>query len=387
MIKAEHRIFASFFLFAFSLGALMGRLPDLQLHLGLDKAQLGLTLIAMALGSLISLTFTAPWIERMGARPVAILTVCGTSLCYAIIPWLPNVPLVFATLFIAGFLAGMLEINLNVEADRIEAQIGKRVMNRAHGSWSLGFFVTALVAAAVRQANISIEVHTAAVSGLAILIGLIVLAGMTSAPHRTDTPVHEDGAHRIALPNLGLIPLCIIAITAFLIEGTGVDWSVIYMRDTFAIEPFVAGLSLTLFTGFMTIGRLSADTLVDRYGPRAVAASMLGIAAMGTLLIGFSPDPYLSLVGFAMIGVGTSGVYPLCVSAAAGRTDRPSAVNVAALGQVSFVAFFAGPPLLGLVAQTFGIRVSYLVVLPLIVASLLLIGNLAARRNAAARHA
>jgi MFS family permease len=108
---------------------------------------------------------------------------------------------------------------------------------------------------------------------------------------------------------------------------------------------------------------------------------MLGLAALGSLLIGIAPHPYVALAGFGMIGLGASCVYPLAVSAVAQRTDRPSAVNVAALAQVSFVVFFLGPPLLGFVAEHFGIRVSYLVVLPVIIAGLLLTGSLEPRRR------
>ena len=208
-----------------------------------------------------------------------------------------------------------------------------------------------------------------------------MLREMTDAPPRPDAKAHEEGAHRIALPNLGLLPLCFIGMVAFLIEGTGIDWSVIYMRDVFEISPFVAGLSLTAFTGVMAIGRLFADPVVERYGPRAVASTMLALAAAGSLLIGLALHPYASILGFALIGIGCSGVYPLAVSAAAQRTDRPQAVNVAAMAQISFVTFFLGPPLLGFVADHFGIRLSYLFVLPLIIAGLLMSGSLEPKKG------
>ncbi len=380
MIGPQHRVFACFFLFAFALGALLGRLPDIQQHLELTESQLGLMLIGMALGSLISLSLSSPLIERLGARLTAVVTVIGTAFFYALIPWLPSAWLVFAALFAAGLLAGMLEINLNLEADRIEAQLGRRVMNRAHGMWSLGFFVTALVAAGARQAAIPTTVHTGVVFLVVAAAAGLLLRGMTNAPHRPGAAGAEAVAPRIALPNLGLLPLCIIAVAAFLIEGTGIDWSVIYMRDTFDVAPFIGGLSLTLFTALMALGRLFADPVVDRFGPRAVATTLLAIAAIGSLAIGLAPHPYVAIAGFGLIGLGSSSVYPLAVSAAAQRTDRPSAVNVAALAQVSFVVFFLGPPLLGFVAEHFGIRLSYLLVLPVIVGGLLLAGALEPRR-------
>lgn len=382
-LPAHYRVFAGFFLFALALGAMLSRLPDLQEQFELSKSQLGLMLIGMALGSLVSLTLSSPWIDRLGARTTTLMTVIGTALCYAIVPWLPNAVTAFAVLFVAGFLAGMLEINLNLEADRIEAQIGRRVMGRAHGCWSLGFFVTALAGATIRDQGVSIHLHTGVVSSFVALGSLVMFWNMTSAPHRADARPAAEGP-RIALPNLGLLPLCIIAIAAFLIEGTGIDWSVIYMGDVFTVSPFVEGLGLTLFTGVMAIGRLGSDPFVDRFGPRAVATTLLLIAACGTLLIGFAQHPYMALAGFALIGLGSSGVYPLAVSAAAQRTDRPASVNVAALAQVSFVIFFLGPPLLGFVAESWGIRVSYLIVLPVIVAGLLLSGALEPRKSSSA---
>jgi MFS family permease len=77
----------------------------------------------------------------------------------------------------------------------------------------------------------------------------------------------------------------------------------------------------------------------------------------------------LALLGFAMMGVGTSVIFPLAMSAAAQRTDRPAPANVASLAQVSFVAFLLGPPLLGYIADYFGIRWPFGIGLPLVILS------------------
>jgi MFS family permease len=129
-------------------------------------------------------------------------------------------------------------------------------------------------------------------------------------------------------------------------------------------------MGLALFAFFMAVMRLLADPVVERFGPRNVAMVLLGLASIGVLMVGYAPLPGVALAGFALMGIGCSAVYPLAVSAAAQRTDRPAAVNVAALGQVSFVVFFLAPPLLGFVAEYLGIRNSYLVCLPLLLAGL-----------------
>lgn len=367
-IAPQHRLYSCFFLFAVTTGALMSRLPDIQTHLGVSESQLGLTMIGMAIGSLISLTFGAAVIERLGVRTTAFFTVLGPALLFALIPWLGVAPAVFAALFVTGLLSGALEINLNVEIDRIEQHTGGRFMNRAHGFWSVGFFVTALIGAGIRQSGLSVEAHLGLIAAFVVLVGGYMISGIVPAPAPLRT--HGENTHRIAFPNWGLVPLCIIGFAAFLVEGAGIDWSAIYMRDVFDVEPFVGGMGLTFFAFFMALMRLSADPVVARFGPRNVAMVLLVLATIGALMVGFAPLPALALAGFALMGIGCSAVYPLAVSAAAQRTDRPAAVNVAALGQVSFVVFFLAPPLLGFVAEYFGIRNSYLVCVPLLLAGL-----------------
>ncbi|MFP5076699.1 MFS transporter [Rhizobium sp. YIM 134829] len=380
MRLAQHqRLYLCFFLFAVSLGALLARMPDLQTALGVTKSELGLTLIGMAIGALIALTVSSPLIERLGLRVTASITILGTAACYALAPWMPNAPMVFVVLFMAGLLAGALEINLNVELGRIETATGRAVMNRAHGFWSLGFFVTALLASFIRQAGVSIEAHTGGAFVLVLLVGLIVLSGLRPTPAAPGSEAPK--AEAFAFPTLGLLPLCLIGIAAFLVEGAGIDWSAIYMRDVYQSAPFIGGLGLTLFTFFMALVRLFADPIVDRYGSRAVAFVLLLLSCAGIAAVWLSLHPAMALTGFAMMGAGCSAVYPLAVSAAAQRTDRAAHINVAALGQVTFIIFFLAPPLLGFVAEQAGIRTAYLICLPLVVAALFCVPALGGRAS------
>jgi len=376
MLKPHQRVYGIFFIFALSMGALLSRLPDLQISLGLTESELGLTLISMSLGALCGLTFSSPIIERLGARTTAFVTVIGASTMYAIIPWVTEPLLLPPVFFIAGILAGALEINVNLETDRHEAQLGFRIMSRAHGMWSLGFFVIAFISAGVRQAGISVHVHTFVALLVVIVLSIIVFSKIENAPARRES--HAGEVPRIAFPTLGLLPLCLIGAAPLLAEGAGIDWSGIYLRNVFAVEPFIGTLGVTLFSLSMAIARLSMDPVVDRFGPRWVAGSLLAIAGLGVLLVWLAPHAYVALCGFLLMGLGASSVYPLAVSAAAQRTDRPASVNVASLGQMTFTVFFLGPPLLGFIGEHFGNRAIYLAVLPLLLAALLFIRGLPA---------
>jgi MFS family permease len=376
-IKPHHRLYACFFLFSVITGAMYSRMPDIQRALQVNEAQLGLTLIGAAVGSLISLTFASPLIERLGARTTAYVTVIGSTSCFASLAFLTYAPLAFMMLFIAGLLAGALEINLNIQIGRLEVLTGRSLMSRAHGFWSIGFFVTSLVAAAIRQAGIAAPLHLGGVLVLEVIAAAYIISGITTAP--IPPARSNEKPPLIAIPTLALLPLCLIGIASFLIEGAGVDWSSIYMRDVFQSAPFIGGLGLTLFTLCMSIARLSLGPIVDRLGPRTVVTTLLIVCVVGLFAVWLAPYPSIALLGFALLGGGTSAIYPLVVSAAAQRTDRSASANVAAVGQISFIIFFVGPPILGFIAHYIGIRWSYVVCLPLVIGSIFAVSALPAR--------
>lgn len=380
-IHQHHRLGACFFLYAMVTGAMYSRLPDIQRALGVDQAQLGLVLIGAAIGSLVSLTLSSPLIEALGARRTAFITVLGATACYAAVTFASNAIVAFVLLLGGGLLTGAMELNLNVQLGRLEILYGRSLMSRAHGYWSLGFFVTSLAAASIRQAGVPAPVHLAGVFAIVLVAGSIMIWGLTEAP--VPSSQENDKPPLIAFPTLALLPLCLIGCVAFLIESAGVDWSTIYMRDVFEVAPFVGGLGLTLFTAVMAAARIFLGPVVDRYSPRAVVTVLLGISIVGLVAVWLAPHPYVAILGFGLMGGGCSAVYPLVVSAAAQRTDRPSSINVAAIAQLSFVIFFLAPPILGLVAHAIDIRWSYLVCLPLVIASLFAVRALPSRAAAA----
>lgn len=367
-MKQHYRIFYIQFSVALSLGALISRMPDLQTKFGLSEGQLGLLLAVMSAGVLCGLTFSVPSIERYGARLSAFVTVMGASTFFALVAFMPSALAAAPCFFAGGILTGAFEINANVETDRREALLGRRIMSRAHGMWSLGFGVTALLAAGLRQADVSIQLHMVMVLLVVVTTGAYMFSGIENAPARVETS--DAAVPKITLPTIELLPLCLIGAAPLLAEGAGVDWSAIYMRDVFDAEPFVGGLAVALFSFTIAAGRLGMDPVVDRFSPWAVALSLLSAASIGLVIVAAAPHPIMALIGFCLMGLGCSSVYPLAISAAARRTDRPASINVAALGQTTFVVFFAGPPLLGFIAEHAGLRFSYWAVLPVLLAAL-----------------
>lgn len=374
-LTAPRRVFAGFAIYAFSLGNIFPRVGDIQLAMGVEEGAIGLGLIGAPVGTMVSLTLSTPLLERIGFRRALIAAIPLLAFFYAIAVQAPTPLVLFLLLIPVGLLIGAIEIMLNLEADRAEYAAGFRIMNRAHAFWSMGFFVAGLFGAAMAAYGLSPQTHLALVVPLSVAGVALCLAGyVPSAPRPTTS---TDAAPRFAAPTWSIAVLVAVTLSAMLLEGGSMDWSAIYMRDVFdGIGPFLTGLAVAVMAGFMALTRFFADGFVERYSPAQVARFLLCVLLVGCLVVVFSPDPYLSLVGFALIGTGSSVMFPLAISAAAQRTDRPAAVNVAALAQFSFVIFLLAPPLLGFVAEHFGIRMSFAVGLPLIALSFLTVNAL-----------
>jgi MFS family permease len=366
-LAPHRRVFAAFFLYAFALGGLFPRLAELQRSMNLSEGALGLGLIGAACGTLVSLTLAGRLIERVGHRLTLLTLTPAVPLFYALAAHANGALALFLCLLPAGLCIGAIELVVNLEADRVEHQSGRRIMNRSHAFWSFGFFGAGLLGALAARLGISPQWHLAGIVPLSALLILLLLSGFEAAPQRSGS--NDEPAHHFARPTLAIGALVLFSLSGLVLEGAGIDWSAIYMRDAFAAVPFISGLAVAIGAFAQGAARYVADRFVERHSPLVIARTLLGVLGLGTLMVTFAPAQPVALLGFALMGVGTSVMFPLAMSAAAQRTDRPAATNVAALAQISFVSFLLGPPLLGFVAEHWGIRWTFGLGLPLVLLS------------------
>jgi len=376
-LAPQHRVYAGFAIYSFAMGNIFPRLPDIKHAMGIGDGTLGLSLIGTPIGTLTALTLATPLLERVGFRRALLILVPLLALAYAIAVHAPGPLALFLMLFPVGLMIGSVEIMLNVEADRTEFLVKRRIMNRAHSFWSMGFFGAGLFGGALAHLGISPQLHLALIVPIVAISMALFLGGYQPAPSRFVGTGKK--APMLARPTLPILVLVAVTLSAMLMEGASIDWSAIYMRTVFESGPFVAGFTVALFAFSQATTRFFADSFVDRYSPSGVARVLLAMMATGVVIVFFSPAPFFSMLGFALLGIGTSALFPLAISAAAQRTDRPAAINVAALSQISFVAFLLGPPLLGFVSDHWGIRSAFGIGIPFIILSLLTAGSLGRR--------
>ena len=371
------RIRAVFFIHAVSSGGLYSRVAEIQQALHVDAATLGLVFLGFPLGSMLVFLFGSRVLEAWGTKRALWLTLPGLPVATALLTAMPSAWSLFACFILYALFYSLPNMAMNVEADRVEAASPKRVMNSCHGVWSAGYLLATLLGTVAEGVHLSPLLHLGLLAVPIVPLAIWVTTGIDAAPPR---PHAAQVVRRVSLPTVAIWLLVAFTIGPNLLEGALRNWSVIYMRDSFAAPSWVDTLTLPVFLLAQSIGRLSADGLVTRFGPVRVARGLNVSAFAGCLLVTFAPNLYVALAGFLCVGVGVCASYPLTTSAAARLGDRPASQNVASLTLAVQLILLASPAVLGWVAQHWDIRATFGVILPAIVLSQWLARYLGPRR-------
>jgi MFS family permease len=366
---------ATFFVHALIAGSMTTRIADFQTGLHLDAAGLGLALLGQPVGALAMIFVASRAVDALGTRlvlaaglPLLALAALGLALA-------PSVAAIFAVFVLYGAAFSLTNVAINVEADRIEAASGLRVMNSCHGGWSVGFLVASLFGAFARGEAISAAWHLLVLQPIVFAFALAVLLPMAEAPPRPHAG--NRGPRAIATPTRMTWLLLGFITAGSLLDGAGRTWSVIFMRDSFAAPAWLDTLTLPAYFVTTSTGRLLADSAVARFGPVRVAHGLGLLALAGLLLVAAAQGVVPALLGFALIGAGICVGIPLSMSAAARAGDRPASENVAALSLLNQVVSPAAPALIGGLAAALGLRAVYLLLVLPLLGSLVLARHLA----------
>jgi fucose permease len=239
----------------------------------------------------------------------------------------------------------------------------------------------ALVGAGFAQIGVSTKWHLLLIAIATMPVALWVARGLPEVAAETA----EEARRRpvLALPSASMIGLCIFAFGVVMAEISTRNWIAVYLRDVIGVSPGATGIGLGAFALCMAVGRLAGDGLADRFGAVNLAHISCGAAVAGFAIVVFASNLIGEVIGLAAAGFGVSVGFPLAMSAAAARGDRPPAVNVASLSLFAYSSGLIGPPLVGLIGQAAGLRAGLAVLLPVILVSTLLAGELRRRPSAA----
>ncbi|CAM5300445.1 hypothetical protein SSPIM334S_07051 [Streptomyces spiroverticillatus] len=330
------------------------RIPAIKEQTSASASALGLALLGVSAGAVITMTLTGRLCSRFGSFRVTVLCAVLLSLSIALPP-LTHSPLALGlVLLVFGALYGGISVAMNSAAVDFVAALRRPVMPSFHAAFSLGGMVGAGLGGLV-AGGLSPLVHLS----LLTLVGLLltVTAGPTllreskkltpvapvtpDTEDRTDKPAPSGSRRVVAL--FGIIALC----TAYG-EGAIADWGPLHLQEDLGARPGTAAAGYSLFALAMTIGRFSGTTLLERLGQTRTLALGGATAAVGMLLGSLAPTLWLALLGFTVTGLGLANIFPVAISRA-GELAGPG--GVAAASTLGYGGMLLGPPAIGFLAD------------------------------------
>ena len=348
-------------------GSWVAHIPHVKDSLHLSDAQLGMALFAMPAGLITMNPLTARIVGKLGQANTCFWAAIALCISLLVPVNAPNVPMLVVGLYLVGLCSALMNVAMNTLATDVEKADGIVIMSSCHGMWSVGGIVSSLVAGIAIANRVPPGLHVLGIGVLMLLVTFFVRPTLLSIP-----VVSPQKSASFVRPNLNLLLMIFIGLAVAMGEGLAFDWSAVYLRDTLKTTGEVAALGFGAFSLTMTLGRFMGDALIPRLGARHCLGFGGLIGAAGLVLAVAVPTSAAALLGFALLGAGSSLGAPILYSAALRIPNIPPAAGLATFATFSFVGFLAGPPIIGFIAEGFGLNWGLLFVACMLLGSALI---------------
>jgi predicted MFS family arabinose efflux permease len=208
----------------------------------------------------------------------------------------------------------------------------------------------------------------------ATVLGAVLWATGTFLPVAADDHDRDGGLSPFAAwRELRTVLIGLFVLTMAFTEGTGNDWLGVAAIDGYGASAALGSLAYVLFVASMTLGRWFGPTVLDRHGRVPVLRTSAACSLVGLLIVVFGPNLLTAMVGTVLWGVGVALGFPVGMSAAADE-PRFAAGRVSVVATIGYVAFLAGPAVIGVIGDHVGVLRALTVTAGLLSVGLLLAG-------------
>ena len=358
-LKTKQRIALSaiFFESGLCFATWASRIPDIKEAFDLSDAELGSLLLVRPIGSLCAMPLSGYIVDQHGSRWAATAGIVIFSLSLIGLGVSPSLLWLVVSLLFFGMSANLLNISANAQALVVQKNYGRVIMASFHGLWSLAGFCGAAIGALALSLDLRLEYHFIAIATLV----LILLA--FSFPHLSRDQDERAGKKFVLKkPDRHLMILGSIAFCGLICEGCMFDWSGVYFKQVIKAEEGLVAAGYMAFLGTMALGRLISDYFTNRYGTTSIIQVSGCLIFLGLLIAVIFPQLYTGILGFLLVGAGTSSVIPLTYTEVGKNKHFSPGIALAMVGTLGYFGFLLGPPLIGFIADLLSLRASFTLV-------------------------
>ena len=343
-IREVHAARAFFFIGGFGTATWAPLVPLLRERLMVGDDVLGMLLLCIGVGSLLTMPLSGALAMRLGCRRVVMTAAILFAAILLLVSCVDALSLAVPIVLIFGAVMGCIDVVVNIVAVLVEKGIGRRIMSGMHAFWSLGGFAGAgLYGVWVGLLGLTPFQSTAIAAGLILLL--------TAVYGRHLIPYGGGSGALLALPRGIIVFVGMTAFIAFLSEGAVMDWGGVYLTTVRGMDLALAGTGYSVFSAAMLTMRFLGDRVVQRIGALLVAVGGALLAFGGILLVMFAPVDALLYVGFFAIGIGSANIVPVFFSLMGRQDVMPVSAAVSAVSTMGYLGILAGPAAIGFVSS------------------------------------
>lgn len=361
----------SFLVAGFGIASWAPLVPFAKARLAIDDGAMGMLLLCLGLGSVLTMSATGGLSARFGSRPIIVLGGLGVALFLPLLALAGSPIALGAALFVFGAALGSIDVAMNIHAVEVERASGRPLMSGFHALFSIGGF------AGATSMTLMLSLGLSPLEGVLANAALMIAAMALAAPRLTRGARDPDGA-RFALPHGVVLLLSLLAAATFLAEGAMLDWSALLITKSGLVAVARGGLGYMLFSIAMTAGRLVGDKVVARLGDRNVLRLGGLLAVAGFVVLLTIPTAFVALSGFILIGLGAANIVPVLFRLAGAQTAMPAAQAISALSTIGYAGILIGPAGIGGIADVTGLHGAFWLLAGLFALTPLLAGRLTA---------
>jgi len=344
----------AFFIPGFVIASWAPLVPLAKARASLDDAMLGLVLLCLGLGSLVAMPLSGVLAARFGCRAVMVVAVAIMVSALPLLAVVDSPLAVGLVLLVFGAAIGGMDCVMNIQAVRVERESGRAMMSGFHAFYSIGSLVGAAAVTVLLSLGSGALLATALASGCAI-----AMAAVSMHAWRGDREPRGESA--FAMPRGVVLVIGLICFVTFLVEGSMLDWSAVFLHEVRGIELAHAGWGFVAFNVAMTGARLLGDRVVDWLGhARAVLVGGL-VASAGLVLATLSPGLAVTLSGFALLGVGCANIVPVMFTYAGRQHTLPESIAIPVVTTMGYAGILLGPALIGFIAHHGSLSLAFLI--------------------------
>lgn len=334
------------------------RIPDIKTALNLTEGDLGSILFALPMGQLVIMPFSGKMVTKFGSHRILIFSLIMYVLCLANLGLATSALQLSLGLFLFGLFGNLANIAVNTQGVYTEVLFKKTIMSSFHGMWSFAGFSGALVGLGMLALKLSPFDHFLIVGGVVLLMVALNFKFLVKAKEKIKAKTSEK-KKLFVKPDRTLIWLGVIGFCSMASEGVMFDWSGVYFKDIVKAPGPLVILGYTSFMIMMASGRFLGDGMINKFGRERVMQISGVMISVGLFTAVFLPYIIPCTIAFMMVGLGVATIVPTVYSLAGKNPSVPPGEALTIVSSVSFLGFLMGPPVIGHIAETFGLQFSF----------------------------